>query len=494
MATPTLASSSVKSSAKPISEDQLQAELSKSASPTRSEPPPPEQARVTEPPRPEDTTKRIGGTPAPKFMENVDKAILGKKDEAKKEPEAEKKDDGATGKAAATVEKKADAPKKEAVSKDDALPSKLPDEITEEEKGVMPHDSTRVRARIIYLNNEKKRIEAERDAVKKELEEAKKQPATAANTEEVAKLKEEHERLRTEATRLRRLHDISSDTEFNARFDGQVKAAETTISETFKKYGFGEATLKAIEAEGGFAAFSGSTKSFTVQEPDPENEGQMKPVTRTAAELSRSWLNAMNPADSEGIKALLGKQQLLQVEKKQAVQKEMDESKVYFENQTKAQREAQEKAAAETKRLADEYENFVKKTETETDWLKDQPVPEGASPEVAEQIKARNDFYAELRAELRKQPTTAAEYGEIKLRAAMAKHLERSVAEKDAEIERLTAELKKKSAAQKTTGKGGSLLVKDKSKIEDDKPAPGSTDFKSALDRRMAKVISGGED
>lgn len=487
--------SSIKSSAKPISQDQLAAELAKSA---------PRQAAPAAEPAAEQQSERTVADEqkqhvktSPSVMDALNKSMSekAKKPDAAKgeqkaddfEPAAEPKAEPAKADAA-----KEPAKKKEAVSAEDAPPpGKATDTaITEEEKGVMPHDSARVRARITYLNNEAKKAAAEAAAAKKELEEARKAPPSAASAEEVARLKEEHQKLQDEATRLRRRYDWENDGETKAKYREPVIAAEKTIEDAFKRNNFAEPTLKAIKDAGGFAAFSRSKATYPVTVTE---NGEEKTVQYTAAELARSWLSRMPIADAQLINQSVGRQEDLKVQESTAREKAEAEAKAYFESQTAAQRQAQEQAQANTKKQTEEYEAWAKSTESETDWLKDADIPANASEDEKKAVADRNAFAAELRAQLKTHPTTPKEYGQLKLDAARAKLLERSMAEKDAEIERLNAELKKKAAAGRTTPKSGSLLRGDPKPTEE-KAKPGDTNVMGAIQRRMQAKMAGDDE
>lgn len=473
--------------ATPISMADLTKELAPkgpSAQPPKNDAPPPDET-----PPPEQSQRSSAPTPDPGkpimqgLMDNVKKGMDEK---------------------AAKADKPADTPKpvakKEVVSGDDAPPPEKkdpnapPKPLTEAELDVQPHDSSRTRERITYLNSERKRIAAEKETLRKEIETLKAQPKTAENTEEVAKLREEHQKLQDEATRLRRRYDWDNDTETKAKYREPIAAADKSIEEALKKNGYGDATLKAIKDAGGFGAFSRSQATYPIEVADAEAEGGKKIVHYRASDLARSFLSRMDVADAELVRQSLGRQELLQSEEKAAIQKAQDDAKNFYEGQTKAQREAQTANDAAIKKHADEYATWSAKTEQETEWLKDRPVPDNASDEQKAQIEEYNKTQKELREGLKVHPKTALEYGQMKLEAAESRHLKRTMAEKDAEIERLTAELKRKSAAQKTTGKGGSLLVKDGHKPDADKPKPGSTDFMGAIHQSMRQKAGAADD
>jgi hypothetical protein len=472
------------SPAKPISQAQLSQEL-------QATPPPAPKLQAPVLPQPKEQRE---SPPRPDFKAALKERVLNKQpaDEPKVDvrPDAVKAPEpGDQPKKIVTFEakdKKAEV-KPAPVSADDAPPpTKVAEDapVPEEQRKVLPHDKPDTARRI-------KAILAERDAerqaaaaARKELEDAKK---AGASSEELTALKAEHEKVRDEALKLRRLHDIKSDTEFNAKYDEPVKQVDVSITDTLKKYGFGEPTLKAIEAEGGFAAFSRSSKTFTIQQPDPDDATKTIPVQKTAAQLARDWLNGMGVADAEAIKSGLGKQQLLQSEKQAAIEKEIATAKAYFENQGKTSKEQAESARVAHEKTMKEYSEWLKSAEEGTEFLKDREIPETASDGEKAKAKEYNEFNAQLRAKLRKDPTNAKEYGELKLEAAEAHHLRRTLGEKDAEIARLNEQLKLKSAAMRTTPKAGSLLRSEakpdaaKGGIDPSDP----TNFKKGLRERV---------
>lgn len=414
----------------------------------------------------------------PGFKDALRKRVMDKPEEEAKEEPAKK---------VVTFEAKVAPAKKEAVTADDAPPpgkSATPEEVPDDQRKVLPHDKPDTARRIKAILAERDAARQEATAAKAEYEAAKKAPATPP--EELAKLKADHEAAQADLMRLRRLHEIKNDAEFNAKYDEPVKQANASITETLKRYGFADGTMKAIEAEGGFAAFSRSNKTFTIQEADPDNPGQTKSVPKTAAQLARGWLDGMNVADAEAIRASLGKQQLLQGEKEAAIQKAQEEAKGYFENQSKAQREAAAQAQESTQKATKEYEAWVSKAEVETDFLKDRVASDTASEAEKKAVEEYNEFNKQLRASLKKHPTTALEYGQLKLEAAEAHHLRRTLGDKDAEIAALKEQLGKAKGAMRTTPRGGSILKSDAPPEKQGGIDPKDpTNFKAALRRRM---------
>lgn len=450
----------------------------KNDTPPAEDTPPPEQSQRSSAPTPEPGKPIMQG-----LMDSLKKGMDEKAAASDKTEKPEPTDDKTETPA------KNDA-KKPIVSTDDAPPKKKadpsapPEELAPEERGVLPHDSERVRKRINYFLAEDKKNKEAVAKIQAELAEARKAPQTAANAEEVAKIKADLEAAKTEATRLRRRYDWDNDTEAKAKYREPIAVAEKAVEEALRKNKFGDAILNAIKEAGGFAAFSRSQATYPIEVIDPDTN-EKKVVNYTAAELARSWVARLPIADAELIRQSVGRQELLQNEEKAAIAKAQEEAKGYYENQTKAQREAQAANEATLKKHAEEYSAWRAKTEGETEWLKDRPVPENATPDQAKQIEEFNLAQKELREGLEKHPTNALEYGQLKLDAAESRHLKRTMAEKDAEIERLTAELKRKSAAQKTTGKGGSLLVKDGHKPDEEKKPAGNTNFMDAINKTM---------
>lgn len=362
-------------------------------------------------------------------------------------------------------------------------------EVPEEHRRVLPHDKpdTAKRIKAILAERDAERqakaaLQSERDTAKAELEAAKK---AGASSEEVAKLKEEYQKTQDDLLRYRRLHEIENDTEFKTKYREPVTQAEKVIEEKFKTHGFTEKTLETIKAEGGFAAFSRSRRAFPVVLDDKDNPGEKKTVYYTGAELFRSWTSAFPMADEEAVKAAINKQESLRGEEAEAKTKAQSEARAYFENQTKSQRESQEQSAAQQKKLSEEYENWAKETETKTDWLKDRELPADADEATKKEVTERNEFYKQLRDGLKKHPATPQEYGQLKLDAAEAHHLRRTLGDKDSRIAELEAELKKTRSATRTTAKAGSLLTGNNKAPEQEVERKSPTDWKSALDAKM---------
>lgn len=469
------APASVASAAKPISVADLQREIAPKAQPAPAPQPAPEPKKAPVIP---ELKEEKPSPPRPDYKADLRKRVQAKAEETAK-PEAKKEEAPAP-----KVEKQ------EVVSTDDAPPVKkeAPKEVPEEHRRVLPHDKPDTAARIKAILAERDAARQEAAAAKAEYEAAKKAPATTP--EELKQLKEQHEAAQAELLRLRRLHEIHNDPEFATKYREPVKQAEKSIEETLKRNGLTDAVLKVIQDEGGFSAFSRSRKTFTVNEPD--ESGEMKPVSRTAAELARNWLNSLPVSDAELIRASLGKQALLQTEEQAAIQAAQADAKNYFETQTKAQREAQAKAEEMQQKTIAEYQAWLKETEEKTDWLKDRPIPDGATAEQKAEIERHNEFNKQLRDRLRKDPTNAREYGELKLEAAEAHHLRRTLGDKDAEIAALKEQLARAKGAMRTTPKAGSLLKGDGAAPKKDEVNP--NDIMGSLKKALRSRVQAGDD
>lgn len=484
--------SSTRPKAMPISPDQLQAAISKPAQPPVQKEAPKEVAAAIKDEAPKEAQKQEAAPkqdaeqkkPSPNLA-SIGDEVERKMNEKKAATEAKAKEE-----AKPKTEAKIDAP-----AKTDAAPA-AEEEISAEERGIMPHDSERVRKRINHFLKKDAAQQTEINKIKAELEAAKKLPQTAVNLEEVEKLKKDHADAQNELIRFRRLHEVKNDPEFRAKYHEPVAKIEETVEGIFKKYKLDEGTLKTVKDAGGFAAFSESSKAYPIVQADPDNPGQTVTVHKTGGQLLHGWLNsgAINPVDAETIKASLGKQALLKMEAQAAEQKAQEEAKGYFENQTAAQRKAQEEAQAVNKKHETEYTEWLGKTQAETDWLKDVTLPDNASEDDKKSIVEQNSLRKELRESLQKHPSTAFEYGQLKLDAAKSRYLERNMADKDAEIARLTEQLKSTKAASKTTAKSGSLLAGSRQAPTEKAKTIDPSNPLAGFDEKMKALSTGGDE
>lgn len=389
-------------------------------------------------------------------------------------------------------EETAEKPKVEAKTETAATPATptvVDEEVPEDQRRVLPHDKPDTAKRIKHFLREIAKRDEALAAKAKEVEEARK---TAAPPEEITKLREQQAKLAEDLARYRRRYDWDSDPETVARYDEPRKQSETLIEGILQRHG-GEAVVKAVKDAGGFAEFSRSGKVFEYQVPDPENEGQTKLARVTAQQLAKQWLDAIPIADAEAIRSAVGKQRLLSEERQAAMQKAIEDFKSH-EEKIRGQTEQQAKAAQESAKKAEEEFEAAIKPIGEADWIKDRVIPEGATPEQRKEIEEWNKFNAQMRSDLRKHPKDAKEYADMKVAAVESHHLRRLNGTLEAKVKELEAQLKKQKEATRTTGKGGSLLVKGgvTPRPEDDKSDP--TDVKSALRRAFAARGTGNLD
>ena len=399
----------------------------------------------------------------------------------------------------AQPEAKAELVKKEVVSVDDAPPPVKPkadEEVPEDQRQVLPHDKPETARRMKAILADKAKAVAEKAELAKELEVARKAVTnnpTQANLDEFTKLKEEHAKASDELLKFRRRYEVDNDETFKKQYDEPVAHAENAIETTLKKYQLGEGTLKAIKDEGGFAAFSRSTKTFPVQQ---NVDGEMRTVNITAGELARNWLNSIPVADAEFIKQSVGKQQMLTEEKKTAVTRAVDESKQFFEQRQAETKKQQDAAKASEVELSKKYQDWYKTTTESTEWLKDKEIPETATEAQKKQIAEGNAFNKQLRDGLNNHPKTSEEYYALRIEAAESHHLRREMGSKDERIKSLEAELTRVKGGTRTTPKAGSLLTeahKPEAKIEIDMSNPVES-MKKGLRAAMAKKSGSIED
>ena len=486
---PESAPPSVSPSVTPLTRDQLSAELGKSLRvpgvdkpQQRSEPktesqPEHEKPREYQPKREQTPPKGA----LPDFKAAIRDKVLAKKEEPEVKSEEPK------------------PVKKEVVSADDAAPPKpkTDEEVPEDQRQVLPHDKPETARRMKAILADKAKAVAEKAELAKELEVARKAVTnnpTQANLDEFTKLKEEHAKANDELIKFRRRYEVDNDETFRKNYDEPVAHAEASIENTLKKYNLGDATLKAIKDEGGFAAFSRSTKTFPIVEIG--EDGERKTVQRTAGELARNWLNVIPVADAEFIKQSLGKQQMLSEEKKTAVTRAVDESKQFFEQrqaQSKQQQEAAQKQATDT---AKHYQDWLKTTTESTDWLKDKDIPDNASDAQKKSLKEHNEFNKQLRESLSVHPKNDQDYYNMRLEGAEAHHLRREVGSKDDRIKALEAELARVKGGTRTTPKAGSLLTnanKEEPKTEPDMSDPLGA-MKKGLRSSMSRKMGNADD
>lgn len=376
--------------------------------------------------------------------------------------------------------------KEKPVKSTETAKESMPEEVPEHELAVLPTDKPSTKRRIEAFLSKEKKLREESDVLRKELEEAKKQPATQVNLEEVERIKQEKAAADAELTKYRRLHDINNDPEFKSKFDEPITQAETTIKETLKKYNFSEPTLKAIEAEGGFAAFSRSNKTFQVPQIV---DGVQQDVTMTASQLAKHWLDNLQVADQEDIRRSIGEQQSLERQKKSTIEKEVAGAREYFTKRDEEMRKSQEAAVSTQRQMTETFEKLVNEAESSVNWLKDKELPANATADQKKEVEDYNKFQKELRGILRKHPTKPEEYFEIIRGAAEAHYLRREEGSLRKELEAARSEIAKLKGNMKTTTKSGSLMTAPKPQPKEKVAL--SDDWMSGLEADAKRKMSG---
>jgi hypothetical protein len=350
-----------------------------------------------------------------------------------------------------------------------------------------PRDATRWR-KLLY---ERRQAVTRAEAAETKLKETEAKLSQPQTSEELTKLREEHAKASDELSKYRRRFEIDTDPEFKTKYDEPAAHAEASIEATFKKHNLGASTLEAIKAEGGFAAFSRSTKTFPVTIVGADGEKTI--VNKTAAELSRDWLNALPVADAEMIKQAVGRQQLLGEEKKQAVEKAVAGAREYFDSRSAAAKKAEEEQQQTQKQLAEAHAKWVKETTDSADWMKVEDVPSDATAAQKKEIEARNEFNRQLRSRVASVPKSAEEFHELIYDAAHAHHLRREIGARDERIKHLEAQLAKVKEGTRTTNRGGSLLAEKPGEKKEEKPdiKNPEADWKAGFSRNMRARVSG---
>ncbi len=315
--------------------------------------------------------------------------------------------------------------------------------------------------RLLTSLRAEKTARAEYEAKVKELE-SKPVPAVA-DTAELTKLREDAQKLTDENMKYRRIAGLQDDAEVIKRFDEPVKQAEAGIAKVLTGYQLGESTLKLIEKEGGFAAFSKSGKLLhvPVEVDDPDNPGAKKVirVQKTASEITREWLNGMAPADAEAIREGMREQIAAGKQKAKFFEEEGAKAKEFYASQKTAATAQTAEQAASAKAIADKYENWVKETEAKTEWLKEQAIAADATPEAKKSAEEHNAHVASVKSFLKSPPKTVEEYQQLVYDAAEARHLRRTQPQTQAKIKELEAQIARLQAGSSTTPKRGSILA-----------------------------------
>jgi hypothetical protein len=422
------------------------------------------------------------------FLEQAEAMEKEKNKTIQEDKEGKKDEEKETEKKSEPVKPETEKPHKE---------EKKEEEVPAEYMKVLPNDKPMTARRIQQFLKQidfKDKTLAERDQIIKDLQA---KTSTSGGTEELTKLNDELGKTRDELTKYRRRYQLDADPEIKAKYDEPIVEAEKSIRTVLSsdKYQLGEPTLKAIDAAGGLAEFSKSGKLFVVTEDDPNNPGQKVRVQRTAGELVRSWLNVMDIADGEYVKAQMARQFNSRDDKKRFIESEAAKANDYFKTQEAANAKyyADQNALVEKNRK--DYGDWTDTQIKEKTWLQDKPVPSGATAEVKKQTEEYNQFTAQLRTMLKNPPTDSKEkIMERLLEGVEAHHLRRENGSLAAELKAAKAELGKLKGGMRTTPKGGSLLPPARKPEGSKQSSRLPANFEDAFDAAVEHKLAGGED
>ena len=311
-------------------------------------------------------------------------------------------------------------------------------------EGLKPNSQRKIRLRMAKLREVETKLA---DAEKKIHELSEKALAPEGDP----KAKEELETLRATTARLTRLYELEKDPEIAEKFDKPSEDAELAIADLLKNHGIGEPTLNLVKEMGGFAAFSRSTKTFSVTV-----DGETRDMT--AQEMADNWTKRMGVGDTALLQDKLNTQTHAREGKKAFVETETKKAREFY-----AKQEADKQAFV--KKVTDEYDAWAVKA-VAIDALKEVPVPADATEPEKKEILRQNEYRKQIReipgsiknfktvADLQQLVSESMQFhiGRIdlvKLRAELeaAKEL---LAERDAELAKVREGLS-------TTGKSGSI-------------------------------------
>ena len=346
-----------------------------------------------------------------------------------------------------------------------------------------PKISKRHQKRMQFLANEAK-------TAKEKLAAAEAKPATDANEAKVKELENAKKEADQELIRYRRRYSLESEPELK-KFDEIAVKAEDAINSRLKENGISDATLKLIKDMGGFEGFSRSTKTFQINTADGAQ-------TVTAAQLAKQWLNDMNVADAEHIRAKLAERINASDSKKRRAEELSADAEGWF----KGQQEAYEKQVADSQRIAIDYRNSYEKKIDE--WvssqpgLKDKVVPANATADERKEIEDYNKHNSGVKALVKAAvaPTSVEDHVAIVRQAAEALITGRDLKAAQKEIASLKQQLEKVQKGVSTTQKsGGSSLSRGPAK-KDDNSAEASfkTTAVDSLAAAMEKLRNGGDE
>lgn len=366
-----------------------------------------------------------------------------------------------------------DAEKEAAEEKAEDTPAETPTEEVQFPEGVK---SQKAKDRFVELTRARRAAEEKAASIEKEV------AARDAKIKELEGRKPEGvpddvKAQLDELAMFRRQYQLENSPEIKAQFDAIVEQGEKFIGETLKGYGIAEATVKMIEGEGGFAAFSRSHKTAVV-------DGE----TKTYAEIAKDWLNGMNVADAEAIRAKLGEQRNTLDAKKRFIDAEKGKAKEYFTTQSEQYQSSVKAQQEAVQKQREQMDNFYKKATAETEWMKEKEIPANASPEQRKAIEADNraarDYQKILHATLNVK--TIEELLDAALDSVAYHKTRLDLAKANKRIKELEAKESKRKAASATTVKQGSIASPPpkQTRKQENNSLDAADAFEQALERK----------
>lgn len=373
------------------------------------------------------------------IAEKIAEAAAQKTDKLKDSPRSKSLLDDA-------LPKKKDEPKPEAKPEAKEEPAVTDKDI--EEELANPHISDKRAARMKALHKQWKDADAkvattakqlaEKDAKLADLEKKISEAGKAANVPADVQAQLD------ELVQYRRRYQVEGSERYK-EFDTAYTSEESAILNVLKNAGvkFKDSTWEQTEAyikqAGGFAEF---------QKKHPAIARQIRE-------------DVLEVAEGDEITSSISRQQLLKKAQQAYLDGEQKQAKEYFakaEAETKAQREAAEKApkpeAAREQRRAS-LEKWREETFQGVELFRDEAIPAEASESARKSIKERNEFAAQLRQTLAANLNAESEqdFADVALAATLAHQFNRDNKTLRTQVESLEKELVKLKGAGKTITK-----------------------------------------
>lgn len=314
------------------------------------------------------------------FLEAQDSSEPKEKSQEEENPEPESEDSEAKEeveeKPTEEVEEKpTEEPKQALEQKPEETPTteadqvEIPDNMSKKDRGHFK----KVKEIAAKWENSFKETSAQLEQVKQELDQIKNTPPTQDLPEHVAK---ELEELRF----FRALHDVENTPEFRSKFDDRVSSNEEHIYAILANNNFSKDDLEALKQGGGISNFILKGEQFG------EDDGKRFVDSKV---WNEKVLPNLTPSNRKIVENLLGNNELIQLEKKEALQKAPELQKEYFQNLEKTQIEQRQQHYSQLR-------NVVLSLEEQHPWAKYVEVKPTDSPEIKQKKEAQNRYRKEV--------------------------------------------------------------------------------------------------